>query len=185
LTLALVAAAAIALAAGSLQPWLRVTGSLSEDINPLVEGLIGTISSFLGQDSMFHVSQEISGLEGFGKLTLGIAIVCALVVVADVIVARRSAVPGILYLTAGVIATGAMASDLLNVYQLYKRVESVSLLFGIRLGDIVQFIDRFVEMEVTPLPGLLLTTIGLLLLILGGAGRAIVALRIQRQQTAR
>jgi hypothetical protein len=49
-------------------------------------------------------------------------------------------------------------------------------LFGIQLGDVIQVFDRFISMEVTPLPGLPLTVAGLVLLLFGGIGRLIVAL---------
>ena len=42
--------------------------------------------------------------------------------------------------------------------------------------EVVQFLDQFVKMEVTPLVGLQLTIIGLVLLLVGGIGRLVVAL---------
>jgi len=172
----LVAVAVVCLATGAFLPWLRVEGAMSQNLGPLIESATDIISSILGPDSLFHVTQEIGGLEGYGKLTLGIAVVCLITLAVDLFLARRSVVPGIVYLLTALIAAGAMASDLLNFYRLYKQVESVSLLFGIQLGEVVQFLDQFVQMQVTPLIGLQLTIIGLALLLVGGVGRLVVAL---------
>jgi len=172
----LIAVAVVCLATGAFLPWLRVEGAMSQNLGPLIESATDIISSIFGPDSLFHVTQEIGGLEGYGKLTLGIAVVCAIMLAVDLFLARRSVVAGIVYLLTALIAAGAMASDLLNFYQLYKQVESVSLLFGIQLGEVVQFLDQFVEMQVTPLIGLQLTIVGLALLLVGGVGRLAVAL---------
>jgi hypothetical protein len=173
---ALLAGSVICLASGALLPWLRIEGSLSEDLGPVIQGATEIISSLLGPDSLFHVTQEISGLEGYGKLTLGVAVVCALALAVDVFFFRSSAAIGLVYLLSGLIASGAMASDLYNFYSLYKQVESWSLLFGIQLGEVVQFLDRFVTMDVTPLVGLQLTILGLALLLLGAVGRLTLGL---------
>ncbi len=63
-----------------------------------------------------------------------------------------------------------------DFYQLYKQVESWSVLFGIQLGEIVQFLDQFIEMQVTPLIGLPLTVGGLGLLLAGSIVRLASAL---------
>jgi len=173
---ALLGGAVVCLASGALLPWLRVEGSMSEEMGPLIQGATDIISSLLGPDSMFRVTQEIGGLEGYGKLTLGVAIICALGLVVDIFFFRQSAAPGLVYLLSGLIASGAMASDLYNFYSLYKQVESWSLLFGIELGQVVQFLDRFIKMEVTPLVGLQLTVVGLALLLVGGVARLVVGL---------
>jgi hypothetical protein len=172
----IIASAVVFLASGAFLPWLRVTGSLSQELSPLIQGLTGVVSSLLGQDSFFQFSQEISGLEGFGKLTLGVAVICAVVMIADIFFFRRSAVPGIVFLLSGVLAMGAMASDLLNFYRLYQEATAWSLLFGIQLADVIEVFNHFVDMKITPLPGLPLTVLGLVLLLVGGLGRLLVSL---------
>jgi hypothetical protein len=171
---ALLGGAVVFLASGALLPWLRVEGSMSEDLGPLIQGATDIISSLMGPDSLFHLTQEIGGLEGYGKLTLGVALICALALAIDIFFFRQSAAPGLVYLLSGLIASGAMASDLYNFYTLYKQVESWSTLFGIELGEVVQFLDRFITMEVTPLVGLQLTVAGLVLLLVGGVARLVV-----------
>jgi branched-subunit amino acid ABC-type transport system permease component len=69
-----------------------------------------------------------------------------------------------------------MASDLGNIYKLYKEAEAWSLMFGIQLADVIQVFDQFIDMTVTPLPGLPLTVVGLVVLLLGGVGRLVVAI---------
>ena len=172
----IVAAAVVLLVSGALLPWLRVTGSLSQDLGPLLEGVTGVISSLLGQDSFFQFSQEISGLEGFGKLTLAVGVISAIAMIVDIFFYRRSVVPGIVYVLSGLLAMGAMASDLMNFYRLYQEAESWSLLFGIQLADVIEVFGHFVDMQITPLPGLPLTVFGLVLLLVGGIGRLVVAL---------
>jgi pSer/pThr/pTyr-binding forkhead associated (FHA) protein len=173
---AIVAVAVVCLATGAFLPWLRVEGSLSQDLGPLIQSATDIISSIFGPDSFFHVTQELSGLEGYGKLTLGIAVICAIMLAIDLFLIRESVVPGVVYLLSGLIASGAMASDLVNFYKLYKQVESWSLLFGIQLGEAIEFFNRFIEMKVSPLVGLQITVIGLVLLLVGGVGRLVVAL---------
>jgi len=172
----LIALSVVCLAAGAFLPWLRIEGAMAQNMGPLIESATDIISSLLGPDSLFHITQEIGGLEGYGKLTLGIAAICAIMLAVDLFLARRSVVAGIIYLLTALLAMGAMASDLMNVYRLYKQIESVSLLFGIQLGEVVQFLDQFIEMQVTPLIGLYLTLVGLVLLFAGGVGRLAVAL---------
>jgi pSer/pThr/pTyr-binding forkhead associated (FHA) protein len=178
LVAAVMAAAITCLAAGAFLPWVRLTGSLSQDLGPLIQGVTDIISSIFGEDSLFHVTQEVSGLEGYGKLTLGVAAVCAITLLVDVFY-RKTVVPAIVYLLSGLIAVGAMASDLANFYGLYKKVESWSVMFGIQLGDVVEFFDQFIQMEVEPLLGLQLTVVGLVLLVVGGVGRLVVALLVR------
>jgi hypothetical protein len=172
----IVAAAVVLLASGALLPWLRVTGSLSKDLGPLLEGVTGVISGLLGQDSFFQFSQEISGLEGFGKLTLAVGVISAIAMIVDIFFYRKSVVPGIVYVLSGFLAMGAMASDLMNFYRLYQEASSWSLLFGIQLADVIEVFGQFVDMQITPLPGLPLTVLGLVLLLVGGICRLVVAL---------
>jgi hypothetical protein len=172
----MIAVAVVCLAAGAFLPWLRVTGTLSQEMGPLLQGVTDVVSYFLGTDSFFHFTQEVSGLEGYGKLTLGLAVIGMIALVVDIFFYRRSVVPGIVYLLSSLVVSGAMASDLMNFYKLYKQAEAWSLLFGIQLGDVIDIFDRFVEMQVAPLPGLPLTVVGLVLMLVGGLGRVLVAL---------
>jgi pSer/pThr/pTyr-binding forkhead associated (FHA) protein len=173
--------AIVCLATGAFLPWLRLTGSLSQDLEPLIKGVTDIISSIFGEDSLFHVTQEVNGLDGYGKLTLGIAAICTVALVVDLFFHRKSVVPAVVYLLSGMIAVGAMASDLVNVWGLYKQVESWSVMFGIELGQVVEFFDQFIKMEVEPLIGLQLTVVGLVLLLVGGIGRLLVALLARSQ----
>jgi hypothetical protein len=50
------------------------------------------------------------------------------------------------------------------------------MLFGIQLADVIQVFDEFIDMTITPLPGLPLTVVGLVVLLLGGIGRLVVAI---------
>ncbi len=178
---ALVMLAVVLLASGAFLPWLKVSGSLSQEMEPVVQSITEIVSSIMGED-FFFVSQEVSGLEGYGKLTLGLAVIAAIALVVDLFLSRESPIPGIVYLLAGLLAAGAMAADLKNLYDIYRQVESVSLLFGIKLSQVIDVFDQFIEMEVTPLPGLYLTGAGLLFLILGGVGRLLVSLLERRKR---
>jgi hypothetical protein len=171
----LIAAAIVSLASGAFLPWLQITGSLSQDMAPVVQGITDLISSIMGQDFLF-VTQNVSGLQGYGKLTLGIAALALVVLVVDIFVYHRSVVPGIVYTIAGLLAAGAMAADLKNLYDVYNQVQAASLLFGIKLSDVIQVFDQFINVEVAVLPGLYFTGAGLGLLLVGGLGRLTVGL---------
>ncbi len=173
---ALVAAAVVCLAAGAFLPWLRVSGSLSQDLEPLLQGIANIVSILSGPNSMLNMTQEIGGLEGYGKLTLAIAVISLLAMVVDLFFYRRSAVPGIVYLVSGLLATGAIAFDLINYYRFYDQMKDLSLLFGVRLEQVVQVFDKFLDVQITPMIGLLLTGAGLVLLLVGGIGRLGVGL---------
>jgi hypothetical protein len=170
----LVGAAVVCLASGAFLPWLKVTGSLSQDMEPIIQDITEIISSIMGSDFLF-VTQEISGLEGYGKLTLGVAVVAAIVLVVDVFFYRESVAAGIVYLISGLLAAGAMAADLKNLYDIYNQVQAVSLLFGIKLSDVIEVFDEFIKVEVMPLPGLYLTGLGLVVLLVAGFSRLLVS----------
>ena len=171
----LVLVAIVCLASGAFLPWLEVSGSLSSEMQPLIQGITNIVSSILGPDFLF-VTQQISGMQGYGKLTLGLAVVATIMLVVDLFFYRKSVVAGIVYLLSGLLALGAMAAELKNLLDIYNQVQSASLLFGIKLSQVVEFFDNFVNLEVTPLPGLYLTGAGLLVLVLGGIGRLVAAL---------
>lgn len=174
----LTTAAVVCLATGAFLPWLKVTGSLSQDLQPLIQSLANIVAILSGPDSIFSITQEISGLEGYGKLTLGIAGVGTIALVVDIFSygCRKSVVPGVVYLVSGLIAAGAMGFDLVNYYRFYKQMRDLSLLFGVQLTDVVQVFDQFIDVQVTPMIGLLLTGAGLVLLLVGGVSRLVVAL---------
>jgi hypothetical protein len=169
-----VAATVVCLATGALLPWFEVTGKLSQNLGPL-QGIADFLAPIVGSD-LLQFTQPISGLETYGKLTLGISVICLIVLVADVFFYYKSVVPGIVYMLLGLVATGSMASDLVNFYKMYKQAESLTLLFGIQLKEVVQVLNQLVDIAVTPLPGIVLTVIGLVLLLLVGVGRLAVAL---------
>jgi hypothetical protein len=176
------AAAVVCLASGAFLPWLRVTGSLSSSLQPLVQGLAGIVATLSGSDSLLNFTQEIGGLQGYGKLTLGVAAIGLITLVVDIFLVfkRRTMVPGIMYLVSGLLAAGAMGLDLINYYKFYDQIQSMSLLFGVNLADVVKVFGQFVEVKITPLIGLPLTAIGLVLLLGVGVARLAVTLLDRR-----
>ena len=181
---ALVAASIACLSAGAFLPWLQVAGSLAQDLQPLLQGLANVVAVLSGQDSIFNVSQQIGGLEGYGKLTLLVAIVSTVVLVVDIFAHRRSAISGIVYLLCSLMAGGAIAFDLVNYYRFYSQMKDLTLLFGIHLEEVVEVFDQFMDVSITPLIGLVLTGIGLALLLVGAVGRLSLAFLDQgRSQT--
>jgi len=167
--------AVVCLASGALLPWLEVSGSMSQEMQPLIQGIAEIVSSIMGPDALF-VTQQISGLEGYGKLTLALAVIATLMLVVDLFFYRKSVVAGIVYLLGGLLALGAMAAELKNLMDIYNQVQSVSLLFGIQLTQVIEFFDSLIELKVIPLPGLYLTGAGLLVLVVGGLVRLAVGL---------
>jgi hypothetical protein len=172
----LIGAAVVCLAAGAFLPWLRISGSLSQELEPLVQGIANIVAMLSGSESIFNITQDISGLEGYGKLTLGIAIVSGMALVMEVFFYRRSAVPAIVYLMSGLIAAGAIGLDLISYYRFYNGLRDLNLLFGIQLEEVVQVFNEFIEFQVTPMVGLALTGAGLVILIVGGLIRLVQAL---------
>jgi hypothetical protein len=171
---ALVVAAVVCLAAGAFLPWFKVTGSLARDLAPLVQGISDIVSSIMGED-LLSVTQEISGGTGFGKFTLGLAALCTVLLVVDIFI-RKSVVPSVVYLLTSLAAGAVMILDLKGLYDLYDQVQSMTLLFGIRLEDVVKAFGRFIEVEIVLLPGLYLTVAGLGFLFVGGMVRLVSAL---------
>jgi len=171
----IIVAAVICLAAGAFLPWLRVTGSLSSDLGGLVEGVSSIVSSLVGED-LLSVTQDVSVFSGFGKLTLGIAIVCIILLFVDVFLRGRSIVPPLVYLVISAVVGIVLVMDLKGLYDVYEQVQSVSTLFGVKLEDVVKAFGKFIEVKVTPLPGLYLTAAGLGLVLVGGIVRLLAAL---------
>jgi hypothetical protein len=171
----LIVAAVVCLGAGAFLPWFRVTGSLSRDLGPLVEGVASIVSSLVGDD-LLSVTQDINALGGFGMLTLGIAAVCVILLFVDVLLRGRSIVPGLLYLLIGVVVGVVVIMDLKGLYDVYDQVQSLSALFGIKLESAVKAFGKFIDVKVTLLPGLYLTAAGLGLLLVGGVVRLLAAL---------
>lgn len=164
----------ICLGAGALLPWIQVSGSLSQNLQPLVQGIAELVASLSGSESMFNVSQQIGGLDGYGRLTLGIAALSALALAVDIFV-YRSAIPGIVYLVSGMVATAAIGFDLVNYYRYYDQLQDLTLLLGIQLADVVQVFDQFIDLQIRPMIGLYLTGAGLVLLLIAGVGRLVIA----------
>jgi pSer/pThr/pTyr-binding forkhead associated (FHA) protein len=166
----LVVVAVIGLASGAFLPWFKVTGSLARDSAPLVQGISDIVTALTGED-LLSVTQEISGGTGFGKFTLGMAVLCAALLIVDIFVRRKSIVPSIVYLVISLAAGVVMLLDLKSLYDLYDQVQSMTLLFGIRLDDVVKAFGQFIDIEIMLLPGLYLTLAGLALLFVGGLVR--------------
>jgi pSer/pThr/pTyr-binding forkhead associated (FHA) protein len=171
----LIGAAVACLAAGAFLPWFRVTGSLSSELESLIRGISDIVSSFIGE-GLLSVTQDISALSGFGRLTLGLAVLSGIMLIVDIFLRRKSAIAGLVYLFPTAVVSAVIVGDLKNLYDLYEQVQSISLLFGIQLADVVEAFGKFIDVEVALLPGLYLTVIGLGLLIVGGIARLIVAL---------
>ncbi len=176
----LVAASVICLARGAFLPWLRITGSLSQNLGAPIQDLARLIAPIVGSD-LLQFTQEISGLEGYGKLTLAIALISLFALLVDLFLYRKSVVPALIYLLSCLVTIGAMATDLAAVYQLYRRTASLTLLLGIQLGEIVRGLDRLIDVQVAPLAGLNLTVVGLGLLLVGGAGRLAVTVLMRQK----
>ncbi len=166
----LVVVAVVCLAAGGLLPWFKVTGSLARDMAPLVQGISDIVSSIVGED-LLSVTQEISGESGFGKFALGMAVLSTVLLLVDIFVRRKTVVPSVVYLLTSLAAGAVMTLELKSLYDLYDQVQSMTLLFGIRLEDVVKAFGKFIEVEITLLPGLYLTVAGLGFLFVGGLVR--------------
>ncbi len=175
--------AVVSLAAGALLPWFEITGTISSELQPLFQGLANLVASLSGQDSIFNVSMRVDGMQGYGRLTLAIAIISTIALVVDIFFYRRSAVPGIVYLVSGVVTTAAVGFDAVNYLQHIERLRDLTVLFGIQLVEVVDFITQYIEFDITLMVGVYLTAAGLLLLLLAGAGRIVVAM-LQRERQA-
>jgi hypothetical protein len=171
----LVALAVVSLAAGGLLPWFRVTGSLSSDMESLIRGISDIVSSFIGEN-LLSVSQDVSAISGYGLLVLGLAVLGAVMLIIDIFLRREWIVAALVYILPAAAVCAVIVADLKGFYDLYERVQSMSLLFGVQLADVVQAFGKFIEVEVTFLPGLYLTVAGLGLLFVGGIARLVVAL---------
>ena len=172
----IVAVAIVCLASGAVLPWLTVTGKLSQSLAPGLEKLADFASLWLQQDKFFDFTLEINGLDGYGKLTIALALISLVAMIVDIFVYRKSIVPGVVYLVAGLVAIGAMASDLLQFQKLAEDLSRLSLMFGVQLSQIVEFLGQVVETTVTPMVGLYLTAAGMGTLLVAGIGRLIVGL---------
>jgi hypothetical protein len=171
----LIVASVACLAAGAFLPWFRVTGSLSSDLESLIKGISDIVSSFIGEN-MLSVTQDISALSGFGRLTLGLAVIAGIMLTVDIFIRRKWIVASLVYLLPTAVVSIVIVGDLKNLYDLYEQVQSISLLFGVQLVDVVEAFGKFIDVEVIILPGLHLTVIGLGLLFVGGIARLVVAL---------
>jgi len=175
----LVAVAVVSLAAGGFLPWFRVTGSLSSDMESLIRGLSDIVSSFIGEN-LLSVTQDVSALSGYGALAVGLAVLSTVMLIIDIFLQRKWIVAALVYILPTIAVCAILLSDLKNLYDLYDQVQSISLLFGIQLEDVIEAFGKFMDMEVTFLPGLYLTVIGLGMLVVGGIARLLVALLARR-----
>ncbi|MGD8793741.1 MAG: FHA domain-containing protein [Anaerolineae bacterium] len=172
----LVTISVICLGAGAFLPWLKITGSLSQDLAPLVQSIAELVATLSGSESILNVQQTIDGLQGYGRLTLGMAVITAIILAVDIFFHRKGIVPGVIYLALGIVASGAMGFDLINYYRYYEELQDLSLLFGVQLQEVVQVFDQFIDVQVTPMIGLYLTAAGLLLLLIGSIARLAIGL---------
>jgi len=168
--------AVICLGSGAFLPWLKITGSLSQDLAPQVQAIAELVATLSGSESIMNVQQTIDGMQGYGRLTLGMAIITAIVLAVDIFFYRKGFVPGVIYLALGVVASGAMGFDLINYYRYYEEIKNLSLLFGVQLQEVVQVFDQFIDVQVAAMTGLYLTVAGLLLLLVGGVARLAIGL---------
>jgi len=171
----LIGAAVVCLAAGALLPWFRVTGSLSGDLESLIKGVSEIVSSFIGEN-LLSVTQDISAMSGFGRLTLGLAVLSGIMLIVDIFLRRKWIIASLVYLLPSAVVSVVIVGDLKNLYDLYEQVQSIGLLFGVELVDVVEAFGKFIDVEVAILPGLYLTVTGLGLLVVGGIARLVVAL---------
>ena len=171
----LIAVAVVCLAAGALLPWFRITGSLSSSMESLIRGIADIASSFIGED-LLSVTQDVNAVSGFGRLALGLAVLGAVMLIADIFLRREWIVSALVYILPSAAVSAVIASDVKSLYDVYEQVQSMSLLFGIDLADVVEAFGSFIEVEVTLLPGLYLTMAGLGLIFVGGIARLVVAL---------
>lgn len=175
--------AVICLATGAFLPWFEITGTVSSELQPLFRGLANLVASLSGQDSIFNLTMRVDGLQGYGRLTLAIAIISTIALVVDIFIYRGSVAPGVVYLLSGLVATGAVGLDAVNYFQHVERLRDLTVLFGIRLVDVVDFVTQFIEFDIRLMNGVYLTGAGLVLLLLAGAGRIVVAI-LQRERHA-
>ncbi len=172
----LVAAAVVFLASGAFLPWVRITGTVSKELDPLIQAGVGILSSLFGTDPSRLFTREIMGIDSYGTLTLAIAAISLVFLIVDMFFHRTWVVPGIVYLLAGLFAIVAVALDLRTFLQLYNHARALNLLFDIQVDQIMKGVDYLTDIEMAILPGVWLTISGLVLLIVGGIGRLTLSL---------
>jgi hypothetical protein len=148
-----IAAAVVCLGAGSFLPWAEVTGKLD-----LV----------LFEQAM--PSAVIQGLDGYGRLTLAVAVIAAVTWAIDSFLPwrwRRTVWAGLVYILTGTMVFILLGSDLIS----YQRIAGTELFFGVRLLDVFEFVNQFMEFQINILIGSILAFVGLGLLIFGGLAR--------------
>jgi hypothetical protein len=181
---AIVAAAVVLLASGAFLPWIRFTGTVSQDLDPLIQLGVGLLNQIFGTGSGQLFDIPIVGIDVYGKLTLAVAAISLLFLIIDMFFYQKWGVPGIVYVLSGFFAIAAVAVDAQSLFKLTNQIRVVSLLFGIPVGDLMDGINYFVKVEPTLAIGLWLTVFGLVLLIVGGIGRIVVSL-LDRKQAER
>jgi pSer/pThr/pTyr-binding forkhead associated (FHA) protein len=180
-TVALVLGAIVALAIGAFLPWLRVEVELSLQNLPagdLLGQLLGTaeeaIQSATGKAPLPKANTiEIQGMEAYGGLMLLTAGIAALAAILDVSMRwRRSRVSGLVYVAIALLPLVMLLTE----FRRFAQLANQQILFGVDLLKIVQGASEIIQPKVTPLSGLYLTGIGLVLLLVVGFMRTFVSL---------
>jgi len=162
----LAALGGILLVAGAFLPWLQVT------VTPTLLGFT------LGERTA-----TISGMQGFGPLTLALGALLLLVVLVDALLRAGGKWPGVVILLVGVagivvmgigVATFETSSQQM-AQQLGKAfgVDLLSVLESPVFREILNAIGNVVQPELALREGILMTATGLLLALLGGVSRLI------------
>jgi hypothetical protein len=180
----IVAAAVVLLASGAFLPWVRFTGTVSKELDPLIQLGVGLLNQFFGTGSEHLFDISIMGIDVYGKLTLAVAALSLLFLIVDMFFYQKWAIPGIVYLLSGLFTIVAVALDAQSLYELTDRFRLIKLLFDIPVDKLVEGIDYFIDVTPALSIGLWLTVFGLVLLILGGIGRLVVSL-LDRSQAGR
>ena len=162
-------------------PWLRIEVELSLQNLPggdLLNQLLGTaeevIQSVTGQPPLAKTNTiEIQGMEAYGGLMLLTAGVAALVTIVDASMRWwRSWAAGLVYVAIALLPIGMLLLE----FRRFAQLANQQILFGVDLLKIVQGASELIQPKVTPLSGLYLTGIGLVLLLTAGLIRTFVSL---------
>lgn len=165
--------AVICLAAGSLLPWLEITGGVRGDVAPLLQQGFDILGALTGTDPSRTASYVIDGTMAHGKLTLALATVSAAVLVVEIFFYRRSLIPGVVYLVTGLMVVATMGFDAVNYAQHARELQNLDLLFGYQLGDLTSVLGTIIDVEARALVGVYLVGAGLAMLLTGGMVRVL------------
>jgi len=165
--------AVVCLAAGSLLPWLEITGGVRGDVAPLLEQGFNIWGALTGTDPSRTASYVIDGTMAHGKLTLVLALVSTVALVVEIFFYRRSLIPGVVYLVTGLMVVATMGFDAMNYAQHARELQNLDLLFGYQLGDLTNLLGTIIDVEARALVGVYLVGAGLGLLLAGGVARVL------------